>query len=181
MRIPYFSSCSEWVDSLPYGEPLHMYKGKDCGGYVYGNPYESVYGTHPEVVYNRLFNQWHYYGISDEELIELRSTIQYFPVYLDSFFERKCSFLESMGFVRYRRLLDDKVRGVYFRNGDISLFTGNVTTPQDFEPNMLDVEFAKIVNGRRRHLKNCKVFLPDNFGKLSVGEFERNLSEFKID
>ena len=62
MNVPYFNNVNDYVDSLPYGKPL-----KD-NGFIYESPFNSIYGERPEVVYERLFKQDHYYGLTDEEL-----------------------------------------------------------------------------------------------------------------
>lgn len=181
MDLPHYSTCIEWVNSLPYEVPLHMYKGKDCKGYVYENPFESVWGQYPEVVYERLFKKDHYYGISDEDLAELRTTIQYFPVYVNSLFRKASGFIESMGFVRYKQIKEGGLIHTYFKRGDISLYISNLTTPQDYRPNTFEVEFAIMVSGkgekkRRKHLTSTYIELLDDFGELTVKEFEKELS-----
>lgn len=184
MELPYYSSCLEWVESLPYGVPLHMYKGKDCKGFIYDNPFESVWGEYPGVVYERLFKEEHYYGISDEDLAELRTTIQYFRVYTNSLFKKTWVFLESVGFVNYRQIKEGGLIHAYFRRGDISLYISNLTTPQDYRPNTFEVEFAIIVGGegkkgRRKHLNTKYIDLPDDFGELTIKEFERELDNIE--
>ena len=42
-NVPDFDSVHDWVKSLPYGEPLTEHNGRDCGGYVYDNPFNARY------------------------------------------------------------------------------------------------------------------------------------------
>jgi len=173
MNVPYFNNVNDYVNSLPYGKPLSQFNG-----YIYESPFNSRYGERPEVVYERLFKQDHYYGLTDEELTKLRTTIQYLPVYLDDYFEKVHEFLISCGFTRYKKEghKGDLIHAYYKRN-NISLYLSNQETPQDFRPNLIKFEIGKFVtykSGRKCRVicSGNNVINEDDFGSKTKKNFE---------
>ena len=140
-NIPYFNDVFEWVESLPYGQPLMNYNG-----YIYNNPFESKYGENPLIVYNRLFKQDHYYNLTDKEMTKLRTTIQYLPIYLDTALDNNIKFLESCGFKVYKKEgKPGDLMHVYLKRNNVSLYISNQTTPQDYRPNKIEVSVGELI------------------------------------
>ena len=191
--VPYFNNVYDWVNSLPYEQPLHMYKGKDCGGYVYHSPFKSRWGAKPEYVYSRLFKQEHYYNLTDEELTELRTTIQYMPVYLDTAFNNVIKFLESCGFTLYRKEgKPGNLIHAYLKRNNVSLYVCNQTTPQDYRPNKLEVSVGELVKKpswkRARRVERGSMFsdeygiyMPDELGELTRQELEKYIKKYVVE
>lgn len=188
-KVPYFNSAYEWVKSLPYEQPLYEYKGQDCGGYVYHNPFESRWGKYPTEVYDNLFGKSKYYIVSDEELTELRTTIQYLPIYLDDSFEKISEFLIKQGFKRY---IKQGKRGdlvnAYFKRNNISLYLSNLVCPQDFVPNTIEVEISELIKSpktgktkrvQRKSFAHIPVY--DELGEKTVESFEAYLKKYIIE
>jgi hypothetical protein len=176
MNVPYFNNVNDYVNSLPYGKPL------DNNGYIYESPFNCRYGERPEIVYERLFRQDHYYGLTDEELTKLRTTIQYLPVYLDDYFEKVHDFLISCGFIRYKK---EGHKGAlihaYYKRNNISLYVSNQETPQDFRPNLIMFEIGKFItyNSGKKRMVSVKsmwsgdsVINEDDFGHKTKKNFE---------
>jgi len=177
MNVPYFNNVNDYVNSLPYGEPLNQFNG-----YIYESPFNCRYGERPDIVYERLFKQDHYYGLTDEELTKLRTTIQYLPVYLDDYFEKVHEFLTSCGFTRYKKEghKGDLIHAYYKRN-NISLYVSNQESPQDFIPNVIMFEIGKFItysSGKKRRvfvksmLSGNNVINEDDFGPKTKKNFE---------
>jgi hypothetical protein len=170
-----------------------MYKGKDCGGYVYHNPFNSRWGVKPEYVYSRLFKQEHYYNLTDEELTELRTTIQYMPVYLDTAFNNVIKFLKSCGFTLYRKEgKSGSLIHAYLKRNNVSLYVSNQTTPQDYKPNKLEVSVGELVKKpnwkRKRRVERGSMFsdeygidMPDELGELTRQEIEKHVKKYVIE
>lgn len=183
-KVPYFATVEDWVNSLPYDVP---YNGKP-DGYVYHNPLRNppLYGEKPEVVYERLFNETHYYGLTDKELTELRTTIQYLCVYLDDFYDKVTEFLQKQGFTRYMK--QGKRGGLihsYFKRNNISLYVCNQEQVQDFRPNTFTVEISELVTnpktGKKRRVQRksfAHIPMPDDFGELTKESFENYIKEY---
>ena len=145
-NVPYFDNAYDWVKSLPYDKPLYMYKGKDFQGYTYENPFNSRWGVKPLDVYNRLFCRGHYYNLTDEELTELRTTIQYLPIYLDTAFNNTIKFLETCGFKLYKKQgKPGDLIHAYMKRNNVSLYISNQTTPQDYRPNKINVSVGELI------------------------------------
>ena len=183
-KVPYFATVEDWVNSLPYDVP---YNGKP-DGYVYHNPLRNppLYGEKPEVVYERLFNETHYYGLTDKELTELRTTIQYLCVYLDDFYDKVTEFLQKQGFTRYMKQgkRGDLIHS-YFKRNNISLYVCNQEQVQDFRPNTFTVEISELVTnpktGKKRRVQRksfAHIPMPDDFGELTKESFENYIKEY---
>ncbi len=179
--VPHFNSAEEWVEHINYKLPENAF---------YGNPFYNTYGVDPYTVYDRLFKQTHYYGLSDNELTQLRTYCQYRPLYLNEYYDKISIFLETQGFVKYRNGYsknDLPLKGAYYRRNNISLFISNLYCPQDFIPNLLDVEIAEFVKNEktgkvRRVQRKWKSNVPidDDFGELTAKNFEDVIKEFEI-
>lgn len=191
-NVPYFDSVYDWVNSLPYGKPLTEHNGRDCGGYVYGNPFNARYGERPTDVYNRLFCRDHYYNLTDEELTKLRTTIQYLPIYLDTALDNNIKFLESCGFKVYRKEgKPGDLKHVYLKRNNVSLYISNQTTPQDYRPNKINLSVGELIKKPNwKHPRRVEINLgcydygfdmPDEFGELTKKELEKYIKERMVE
>jgi hypothetical protein len=184
-NVPYFNNANEWVESLPYGQPL-----QGNNGYVYDNPFKSRWGESPLDVYNRLFTRDHYYNLTDEEMTKLRTTIQYLPIYLDTALDNNIKFLESCGFKVYKKEgKPGDLMHVYLKRNNISLYISNQTTPQDYRPNKINVSVGELIkkpnwkNPRRVECNSTYTYdygfdMPDDFGELTKQELEKHIKKY---
>lgn len=169
---PYYENVYKWVDSIDYSP-------WGC------HPFSSPYGVDPEIVYKRLFEEKQYYILSEEELSQLRSTIQYKVVYLNNYLEKVIKFLEDCGFTVYMRnpYKRNGMIGIYLKRDNISLFISNVFTPQCFIPNAINLEISVYVvskkTGKKRR-KQLETFahipVADELGEKTKELFEEYLN-----
>ena len=188
-KVPYFDNAFDWVKSLPYEKPLYEYKGQNRQGEIFKNPFENRWGRFPTEVYDNLFGKSKYYIVSDEELTELRTTIQYLPIYLDDSFDKISEFLIKQGFKRY---IKQGKRGdlinAYFKRNNISLYLSNLVCPQDFVPNTIEVEISELIKSsktgktkrvQRKSFAHIPVY--DELGEKTVESFEAYLKKYIIE
>ena len=168
---PYYDNAYDWVDSLDYSNWI-------C------DPFMSPYGISPFEVYSHLFDEPFYYILTPEELKILRTTIQYKAAYLNEYFQKCLEFLKSMGFEAYRtyKLPGSKLKGVYLRRDNISLFISNQFVPQDFVPNTIELGISKYVTSKLTGKKRAKSIDPllkfpvtDELGEKTKQSFEKYL------
>lgn len=185
VSVPYFNSCREWVDSLPYEIYLYDYKGRilcDGQGFMWSNPYYSKWGNSPELVYERLFKADHYYGLTETELTELRTTIQYFSIYLDDYFNKMANMMKELGFEVYKKegKPGDLIH-MFMRRGNISVYFSNQFQVQDFKPNIYGWQwgyYKTIKTGKRRVLlEHSEMQLQDDFGEKTKEWVEKYIND----
>ena len=189
--LPDFNSCREWVESLPYDTYLYEYKGKKlCNGegFEWESPYNSRWGNRPELVYKRLFKADHYYGLTVAELTELRTTIQYFCVYLDDYFNKMVKMMEDLGFETYKTEGNPgELIHMFMRRGNISVYFSNQFGVQDYEPNIYDWQWGYYKTGKngrkyRVLLDHSELKLQDDFGEKTKqwdeNYIKENLSQY---
>lgn len=185
-ELPEFNSCREWVESLPYDTYLYEYKGKKlCNGegFEWSSPYNSKWGNPPEFVYERLFKADHYYGISVAELTELRTTIQYFPIYLDDYFNKMVKMMQELGFeIHKKEGKAGELIHMYMKRGNISVYFSNLISPQDYEPNIYGWQWGYYKTGKngrkyRVLLDHSELELQDDFGEKTKEWIENYIKE----
>ena len=190
--MPYFNTCKEWVESLPYDMYLNEYKGRTlCNGkgFEWHNPYDNMYGANPEEVYERLFKQEHYYGLTDNELAELRTTIQYFSLYLNDYFNKMIDMMTELGFSIYKRQgKPGDLIHMYMKRGNISVYFSNLFQVQSFKPNVYDWQWGwhrECPNAKRKQKRIIIDSLPDlqlqdDFGEKTKEWVENYIKKYLL-
>lgn len=184
--LPDFNTCKEWVDSLPYNVYMYEYKGKTlCNGegFEWENPYDNRWGARPEIVFQRLFKADHYYGLTEAELIDLRTTIQYCCVYLDDYFNKMVKMMEDLGFEIYKKEdIPGELIHLYMRRGNVSVYFSNQFQVQDYRPNEYGWQWGYYKTGKngrkyRVLLNHSELELQDDFGEKTKQWVENYIKE----
>jgi hypothetical protein len=190
---PYYNSVEEYVNSLPYDQPLDKFKG-----YVYKNPLKEIEngfrcGRHPSIVFKRLFLEDTYMIVSKEELHTLRTTIQYLPLALNDMHKKLCTFVKQCGFKPLSRRTepyrwDNNVKFITttFLRDDIRIILSSCTNAQEYVPNAIPIlsmhrVFRNPETNRLKTSNNLASFawipVTDELGEQSRLSFEKFITK----